>query len=133
MTGVRHVLPSVAEATALGASLTAVDDALLRKVEHLERRWWKGAEPYLTVTVDEDDAGPVFLEVCVRGRFARRSRNGAIEVGVTDELELSAGMPRARIEQLQQERPDVVAVALAILAGAGLNDERQWLSEGQRA
>ena len=130
MTGVRHVLPTIDEARALGSSLTAVDGAMLRHVEGRERRWWKGMEPYLTVTVDEDDAGLQFVEVCIRGRFARRDRNGHTETGVTDELELSAGMPRAHMEQLQRERPDIVALACTLLDAAGLTDESQWLRSG---
>ena len=130
MTAVRHQLPGLDEATALGGTLTAVDDALLRQTADRHRRWWKGMEPYLAVTVDDDDDGLVFVEVCVRGRFARRGREGKTETGITDELELSVGMPTARLEQLQLERPDVTAVAIAVLDGAGLLLEAKWLREG---
>lgn len=132
MTGVRHTLPSIDEAAALGKDLVAVDAALLRQVPGKHRRWWKGSEPYLAVTVDqvsERDATLVFVEVCVRGRFARRQQGGSTETGHTDELDLSpAGMPRARLEQIDGERADVVAVARAVLEGAGLIVESGFLT-----
>ncbi len=157
MTGVRHVLPTLDEANGLGASLTAIDDRLLRQVPGKKRRWWKGSEPYLAVTVDhavagagngehgndsedgndedgndddddDDDGACVFVEVCFRGRFARRRGGGPLETGVTDELDISRGMPGSRGEQLENERPDVVALARAILEGAGLILESAWLA-----
>ncbi len=133
LTGVRHTLPSLDEAAALGRDLVAVDQALLRQVAGKHRRWWKGSEPYLAITVDqvsEADAALVFVEVCFRGRFARRSADGAgpTETGHTDELELSpGGMPKARFEQIDGERADVVAVAKAMLEGAGLILESAFL------
>lgn len=134
MTGVRHVLPGLDEAHTLGATLTAIDDALLRQVPGKTRRWWKGHEPYLAVTVDSDSAPAgalVFVEVCLRGRFARRHAGQPLETGITDELEVSGlGMPSSRLEQIDRERGDVVAVARAVLEGAGLILESAWLQEG---
>jgi len=96
MTGVRHNLPGRDEARALGAAMVAVSIDLLKQLPGVRRRWWKGGEPYLDVTVDEDDAGCVYVEVCLRGRFVRRRRGGALETGHSDELELAGGgMPRA--------------------------------------
>mgnify|MGYP001556603292 CR=1 FL=1 len=133
MTGVRHTLPDVVEAAALGAAAVAVDGDLLRQVPGKHRRWFKGTAPYLAITVDHasvDDDALVFVEVCVRGRFARRSRDGAVETGHTDELELSpGGMPRARLEQIDDERPDVLTVAKALLEGAGLILESAFLTD----
>lgn len=127
MTGVRHNLPDVDEARALGEALVAVSADLLKPVPGIKRRWFKGGEPYLTLTVDEDEAGLVFVEVCVRGRFVRRRRGSHVETGHTDELELTAGgMPRARLEAID-ERTDVFAVADALLSGAHLDAERAWL------
>lgn len=131
LTGVRHNLPSLDEAAALGRELVAVDQALLRQVPGKHRRWWKGTEPYLAVTVDqvsEADGALVFIEVCFRGRFARRAVGTATETGHTDELDLSpGGMPKARFEQIDGERQDVVAVAKALLEGAGLILESAFL------
>ena len=127
MTGVRHNLPGRDEARALGAAMVAVSIDLLKQLPGVRRRWWKGGEPYLDVTVDEDDAGCVYVEVCLRGRFVRRRRGGALETGHTDELELAGGgMPRARLETVDGV-PDAVALAVALLDGAGLDAERRWL------
>lgn len=139
MTGVRHNLPGLDEAAALGATLVAVSGDLLKQVPGLRRRWWNGGEPYLAVTVDEDDAGCVFVEVCLRGRFVRRRRGQKLETGHSDELQPSAGgMPRAHLENVDNVDVDklnvnvdsldnVVAIAAAILDGSGLGTERAWL------
>lgn len=131
MTGVKRTLPDVVEAGSLGAALVAVDPSLLRQVPGKHTRWWKGNEPYLAVTVDQasaTDATLVFVEVCVRGRFARRRKDEALETGHTDELDLSVtGMPSARLEQIDLERKDVVVVARAVLEGAGLILESAFL------
>ena len=62
-------LPSIEEARSLGAKLTAVDEALLKPLPVGKRRWFHGGEQYLEVTLDEDDAGVIMLEVCVRDGF----------------------------------------------------------------
>jgi hypothetical protein len=129
MTGVQHHLPAVDDAAALGRALVEVDPRLVRQPTGLARRWWKGGEPYLTITVDADADGLVFVEVCLRGRFARRRLRGALETGHTDELVLSTGMPKARLEMIDGERRDVVDVAGAVLEGAGLVVELAWLNE----
>lgn len=129
MTGVQHHLPTVDDAAALGRGLAEVDARMVRQPTGLARRWWKGGEPYLTITVDADVNGVVFVEVCLRGRFARRRRGGALETGHTDELALTTGMPKARLELIDGERADVVDVACAVLEGAGLVLEQAWLKE----
>ena len=132
MTGVQRRWPSLEEARALGQTLTAVDDALLRPVTGSTRRWWTGAEPYLTITIDDDDDGCVFVEVCLRGRFARRTRGGRVETGTTDELAPKPGRSRTPLER--RDRPDdvgagaVVAVARAVLEGAGLILASAWFA-----
>jgi hypothetical protein len=129
VTGVKHTLPPADDAAALGKALVAVDAAMLRQVPGKHRRWWKGVEPCLAINLDDVIGDLVFVEVCIRGRFARRHKDGPLETGHTDELELSPmGMPTSRMEQIDNERRDVVVVARAVLEGAGLILESAFLA-----
>ncbi len=126
--GVVHTqLPTLEEAAALGALLVEVDAALLRQPPRGRRRWLTGGEPYLNVTLEDDEQGLSFVEVCFRGCFVRRSRGGALVAGESDELDTSQPMPVSKLEQLTAVRGEVLALASAILVGKGLTDEARWL------
>lgn len=113
-------LPSLDEARALGATLRAVDERLLRApAPGVRTHWYRGGEPYLDATVDEDRAGVVLVEVRVRGRFARWSRERGLVTGGTDEGAIGAGVPVSRFEG-HDPAPDpaLLAVVCAVLEGS---------------
>jgi hypothetical protein len=113
-------LPTLDEARALGETLRAIDPSMLKPTPH-KRRWYRGGEPYLEATLDEDDDGVLMLEVYMRGRFARFTRQRGVETGVTEELAITTAAPSSKIEAHDAEtKEQVLDVVRAMLEA---NDE----------
>ncbi|MBI1947182.1 MAG: hypothetical protein HYS27_15910 [Deltaproteobacteria bacterium] len=127
---VRAQLPTLEEAAALGAALVEVDAALLRHPPGGRRRWLTGGEPYLNVSIEDDERGLSFVEARFRGRFVRRSRGGALATGESDELEVAQPMPASKVERLTAARTEVLDVVRALLSARGLHEEARWLLDG---
>jgi hypothetical protein len=110
-----RALPTLDEAKALGAQLRLVDPSLLKPVPWL-RRWFRGPEAYLECTVDEDDDGLVRIELYVRGRYARWTKERGLETGTTDEGMIDSGAPQSHIEARDRAaEKSVVDVARAMV------------------